>query len=67
VAVMDTRSGRSGGYNLKGPLECTFYRNLPRSAGHKYIVFAAAIRGDLGQTQARGSSSELELDPGHWS
>jgi hypothetical protein len=25
VAVMDTRSGRSGGHNLKGPLECTFY------------------------------------------
>jgi hypothetical protein len=27
---MDTRSGRSGGYNLKGPLECAFYKNTER-------------------------------------
>jgi hypothetical protein len=26
VAVMDTRSGRSGGYKLKGPLECKHHR-----------------------------------------
>jgi hypothetical protein len=25
VAVRDTRSGRSGGHGLKGPLECRFY------------------------------------------
>jgi hypothetical protein len=36
VAVMDTRSGRLGGYNLNGPLECTFY------TGH--LLLRAPIR-----------------------
>jgi hypothetical protein len=31
VAVMDTRSGRSGGHKLKGPLEC---KRHSASGGH---------------------------------
>jgi hypothetical protein len=34
---MDTRSGRSGGHNLKGPLECTFCNNqLQRRRPHAW-------------------------------
>jgi hypothetical protein len=31
VAVRDTRSGRSGGHILKGPLECRFYKKEIRA------------------------------------
>jgi hypothetical protein len=40
VAVMDTRSGRSGGHKLKGPLECkrlTFFSKGPRRHGAAYL------------------------------
>jgi hypothetical protein len=36
-------------------------RKLPRSAGREYIVFTAAIRGNLNQTQARARRSQYIL------
>jgi hypothetical protein len=59
VAVMDTRSGRSGGYNLKGSLECAFY-TMPSSRGDARAAERARTEGTT--TAPRRDQRISELD-----
>jgi hypothetical protein len=64
VAVVDTRSGRSGGYNLKGPLECTFYSSGQRLLRSCLGAARRALCCSSGSPQraprARGQPQDVE-------